>query len=314
MIVIFEGIDGAGKSTLIKHLLAETDEFSLYTKEKPRSYGLEYRHVVMGEYLSFAKLAKHIKRNLFIDRFHLSEAVYATALEEKYSTEYIKEIDKELFKAGAILIYCAANKEKILARKKDDTTNHLLENIDTYLKLYANVVAQSKLSKHYIDTSKSLESCLYTLRRIIFKREDWNSYFMNIAFEIKSRSTCARRKVGAVLVKDKMIISTGYNGSVRGIENCMYLDKCIREEKNIVSGKNVDFTMASHAEMNVIAQAARMGINISHSEIYITNFPCSTCLKALYQAKVSKIYWRDEYNDNFSHKLAETIGMTNIRI
>ena len=112
---------------------------------------------------------------------------------------------------------------------------------------------------------------------------------MRIAREVATRATCNRRQVGAVLVRDRMILSTGYNGSIRGLPHCdevghmMENNHCVR---------------TIHAEINAIAQAARNGVNCSNSEIYITSSPCWNCFKVLVNAGVKKIVYREFYRDD----------------
>ena len=119
-------------------------------------------------------------------------------------------------------------------------------------------------------------------------RVSWEKYFMNIAQEVSSRSTCDRKHVGAVIVRGKTILSTGYNGSIKGLEHCddvgheMHNDHCIR---------------TIHAEANAIVQAAKHGINIDHSEIYITASPCFDCFKLIANVGIGKIYFGEFYRD-----------------
>ena len=120
------------------------------------------------------------------------------------------------------------------------------------------------------------------------KRISWTDYFMNIAHEVASRATCDRKHVGAVIVRGKTILSTGYNGSIRGLPHCndagheMENDHCVR---------------TIHAEANAIVQAARNGINIDNSEIYISASPCYNCFKMIANAGLQKIYYAEFYRD-----------------
>ena len=119
------------------------------------------------------------------------------------------------------------------------------------------------------------------------KRKSWDAYFLDIASLVSSRSTCLRRKVGAVLVKDNHILATGYNGAPRGLEHC--LDRgCIREKNGIPSGERHEYCRGIHAEQNALIQAAVHGVSIEGSTLYCTNFPCSLCSKLIINAKASK--------------------------
>lgn len=129
---------------------------------------------------------------------------------------------------------------------------------------------------------------------------------MNVAEIMAKRSTCLRRKVGAVLVKDKHIIATGYNGAPVGLEHCK---TCLREEKNIPSGQRHELCRAVHAEQNVIIQAALHGANTAGAELYVTNSPCSICAKMLVNAGIKKIVFKGVYPDTLSLEILERAGV-----
>lgn len=128
-------------------------------------------------------------------------------------------------------------------------------------------------------------------------RLTWNQYFMEVARLIAKRSSCLRRQVGAVLVKDNMIISTGYNGAPKGIESCLQTRKCIRQEFNVPSGERIELCKAVHAEQNAIVQAAVNGISTKGSILYCTYIPCITCTKLLINSEISQIYYDEDYRD-----------------
>jgi dCMP deaminase len=131
-------------------------------------------------------------------------------------------------------------------------------------------------------------------------RISWAEYFMNIALEVATRSTCDRKAVGAVIVRGKTILSTGYNGSVKGADHCddsgheMENDHCVR---------------TIHAEANAIVQAARHGIRIENSEIYVTASPCYDCFKMIANAGINKIYFGEFYRDGRIIELAEKLDI-----
>lgn len=134
-------------------------------------------------------------------------------------------------------------------------------------------------------------------------RIDWDTYFMNIAELAAQRSTCLRRKVGAVLVRDNRILATGYNGSPTGIKNCSDTGECLRQELNIPSGKQHELCKAVHAEANAIIQCAINGTSCVGSTIYVTATPCSMCLKQLINAGVVKIVAKEIYPDELSKQM-----------
>ncbi|MCK4422143.1 cytidine/deoxycytidylate deaminase family protein [candidate division WOR-3 bacterium] len=131
-------------------------------------------------------------------------------------------------------------------------------------------------------------------------RPSWDEYFMKITELVASRSTCLRRQVGAVLVRNKRILTTGYNGPPAGIEHCDKRGGCLRDELNIPSGERMELSRAIHAEQNAIIQAAKMGISIENSTLYVTTHPCFTCAKMLINAGVKKIIYKEGYPDSFS--------------
>lgn len=133
------------------------------------------------------------------------------------------------------------------------------------------------------------------------KRLDWDEYFMNISVQISLRSTCMRRKVGAVIVNDNNIVSTGYNGAPKGMVNCIdHPDRCYRTAHNIPSGKELDKCYAVHAEVNAIMNAIKSGHDLKGSTVYVTTFPCSSCAKALIQAGIKRVCYLDKYADEFT--------------
>ena len=137
------------------------------------------------------------------------------------------------------------------------------------------------------------------------KRVSWKTYFMNIATEVATRSTCDRKHVGAVIVKDKTILSTGYNGSIKGLPHCDEVghevmdDHCIR---------------TTHAEANAIVQAAKNGVEINHAEIYITASPCYNCFKLIANAGVKSIYFLEFYREERIIEHAREAGIELIQL
>ena len=131
-------------------------------------------------------------------------------------------------------------------------------------------------------------------------RVSWENYFMNIAREVASRSTCDRKHVGAVVVRDKTILSTGYNGSIKGLPHC---DEVGHE---IVDGHCIRTT---HAEANAIVQAAKNGVHINHAEIYVTASPCYNCFKLIANAGIKTIFYNEFYRDERIIKRSKEVGI-----
>jgi dCMP deaminase len=134
-------------------------------------------------------------------------------------------------------------------------------------------------------------------------RPSWDSYFMGIARLVAGRSTCLRRHVGAVLVRDKHILATGYNGAPRGLAHCEELGGCYRLQHDIPSGQRHEICRGAHAEQNAIAQAARFGVVTEDATIYITNHPCVICAKILINAGLKRIVYAEGYPDKLSAEL-----------
>ncbi|MCX8032054.1 MAG: cytidine/deoxycytidylate deaminase family protein [Thermoleophilia bacterium] len=133
-------------------------------------------------------------------------------------------------------------------------------------------------------------------------RPSWEEYFMEIAHVVATRSTCLRRQVGAVLVKNRQILATGYNGVPRGIRHCDERG-CLRDELGIPSGERQELCRGLHAEQNAIIQAAYHGVAVQGAELYCTLRPCVTCAKMLINAGVRTIYFCGDYPDDLSVEL-----------
>ncbi len=127
-------------------------------------------------------------------------------------------------------------------------------------------------------------------------RPDWDTYFMRITKLVATRSSCLRRSVGAVLVKDKRILATGYNGAPAGMAHCEETG-CLRDQLHIPSGERHELCRGLHAEQNAIIQAARQGTEIKDSTLYCTTAPCSLCAKMLINAGVTRIVYEGSYPD-----------------
>lgn len=143
------------------------------------------------------------------------------------------------------------------------------------------------------------------------EREDIDNYFMKMAFLVATRATCTRRRVGSVLVLDKKVISTGYNGSPAGVEHCT-VDTCIRRKLNIPSGQNQELCRGSHSEANAIAQAASTGTPTQGSTIYCTTKPCVYCAKMLINAGVKRIVFNEDYGGNENSLTDEILGQADV--
>lgn len=145
------------------------------------------------------------------------------------------------------------------------------------------------------------------------KRPGWDEYFMSIAAVVATRSTCLRRHVGAVIVRDRQIVSTGYNGAPKGTPHCA-VTGCLREKMEIPSGERHEICRGSHAEVNAIAQAASMGSSTAGSVIYCTHEPCSFCTKAIINAGIRRIVYVNSYPDTIACLLREEAAIESTRL
>lgn len=135
-----------------------------------------------------------------------------------------------------------------------------------------------------------------------YKRPEWGTYFMMIAGVAASRSTCIRRRVGAVIVRENHIISTGYNGAPKGLPHCGEVG-CLRSILGIPSGERHEICRGSHAEMNAIAQAASVGTSTAGAAIYCTHEPCSFCTKAIINAGIRRVVFVHPYPDELARQM-----------
>ena len=140
------------------------------------------------------------------------------------------------------------------------------------------------------------------------ERPGWNEYFLEISALVSKRSTCLRRKVGALLVKDKRILATGYNGTPRGLPHCSETG-CLREQLNVPSGERHELCRGLHAEQNVLLQASLHGVNVKDSILYCTNQPCIICAKMLINAGIKEVVIEDGYPDKMSMDFLSQAGI-----
>jgi len=136
-------------------------------------------------------------------------------------------------------------------------------------------------------------------------RQSWDEYFLSLASAAATRSTCLHRQVGCVMVRDKRILCTGYNGSPSGAPHCLDVG-CARD--GVPSGERLDLCRAVHAEANSLAQAAMHGIALKGATAYVTIRPCANCMRLLIQAGVERVVWEGEYPDEETVRVAKESG------
>lgn len=142
----------------------------------------------------------------------------------------------------------------------------------------------------------------------MIERPSWDSYFMKIAEDVSTRSTCIRRQVGAVIVKDKRMLTTGYNGVPTGITHCTE-ETCLRTKYNVPSGERHELCRGLHAEQNAIIQAALHGVSVKGAKIYVTHKPCSICTKMLINSGIDTFIFRSPYIDPLADEMIAEAGI-----
>jgi dCMP deaminase len=139
-------------------------------------------------------------------------------------------------------------------------------------------------------------------------RPDNDTYFMSMAELVATRSTCLRRHVGAVIVKEKRVLTTGYNGAPRGLRHCEEVG-CVRQQNHIESGTRHELCRGVHAEQNAVIQGAYFGVSIKGASVYTTNFPCVLCAKIMLNAGIEEIVYLDNYVDELSKTILDEAGI-----
>lgn len=137
--------------------------------------------------------------------------------------------------------------------------------------------------------------------------DKWDKRFIDLADTIGSWSSCYKenRHVGAVMVKNKRVLTTGYNGAPSGIKSCVERGECLRQKLGIASGTRAEICYAIHAEQNAIIQAAKLGVSLEGATLYCTHFPCTICAKMIINSGVKRIVYRNSYPDDFSKQLLD---------
>ena len=141
--------------------------------------------------------------------------------------------------------------------------------------------------------------------------DKWDARFMELAGVISGWASCykADRKIGAVIVKNKRIVTTGYNGAPAGIQTCVERGECLREKLGIASGTRAEMCYATHAEQNAIIQAAKLGVSIDGATLYCTHQPCVICAKMIVNAGIRRVVYRHGYPDTFSLEILNEAGV-----
>ncbi|MDP7080788.1 MAG: cytidine/deoxycytidylate deaminase family protein [Candidatus Undinarchaeales archaeon] len=143
-------------------------------------------------------------------------------------------------------------------------------------------------------------------------RPDWDEYYMRIALDAARRSTCLRHHVGAIIVKDRQILATGYNGAPRGFPHCETIG-CLREQLGIPSGEQTELCNAVHAEQNAIIQAAVHGVSLAGGILYTTHQPCIHCSKMIINARLDRVVYGRDYSETRGLEMMRKVGIEVVR-
>ncbi len=144
-------------------------------------------------------------------------------------------------------------------------------------------------------------------------RPSWQKYFIDMAYLVSTRSTCLRRKVGAVIVKNNQVISTGYNGAPKSVPHCS-ITGCLRQQMNVPSGQRHELCRGVHAEQNAIVQAAVNGTSIQNAELYCTTQPCIICAKMIINSEIKRVFVAESYNDEMSLEMLTQANVELIKV
>ncbi len=137
----------------------------------------------------------------------------------------------------------------------------------------------------------------------------WDKRFMEMTELVGTWSSCIRRQVGAIIVKDKRILTTGYNGAPSGVSSCKDREECIRINRGIASGTCQEICYAVHAEQNALCQAAKLGLSVDGATLYCTHQPCTICARLIINSGIKKVVYKNGYPDEFSLELFKEAGV-----
>jgi len=310
MIIGLTGKNGAGKTAVCDYLRARGFEYASLsdairveirrrgeevTREKLIEMGIEMREKGGAGILAKRVLASlESEHNYVIDSIRNPAEVEVLRRRPDFSLFVIDALEKTRFERSLIRARenTAATFEQFMAEEERELRS---ENPAAQ-----QLVATMALANKVIENNGTIETLHYKLNAILptlmsnFLRPGWDEYFMNIAKVVATRSNCMKRKVAAIIVKDRRVISTGYNGTPRGARNCNE-GGCPRCNGMAASGTALDECLCSHGEENAITQAAYHGISLKGSALYTTFAPCLQCTKLIINSGIVEVVYNKEY-------------------
>jgi dCMP deaminase len=312
MIIGLTGTNASGKTTIVDHLISQNfehhslsdilrEELSRLSLELAREnlirIGNELREKHGASVLADKIKAKLSSKNVVIDSIRNPAEVlslrklnnfYLVAVDAPAAVRYQRAIDRKRIENITTL----DDFIQMENREKSNNSNH------------QNIVECMKQADFKIDNNDGLDELKQSVDKIISEinqgtRPSWDAYFLKMAFLVAERSTCLRHHVGAIIIKDRHVLTTGYNGAARNIDDCLKLG-CLRNQLNIPSGERHEICRAIHAEQNAIIQAGVHGVTIDGGTIYCTHSPCIICAKMIVNAGIKRVVTCGEYPDDFN--------------
>ncbi|MFW6024940.1 MAG: deaminase [Candidatus Woesearchaeota archaeon] len=269
--------------------------------------GNELRKKYGPEYLA-KKAIDEIKENNY-------QKVVIESIRNPHEFEELNKLDN--FKLIRIVSDPKKRYKRLLDRDRDNEINsfsdflELEERENSKDENFQKVEAVEEKTPVVVRNDDTLEKFKKKISLLIdtIERPKWDRYFMNIAELVSERSTCYRRHVGAVIVKEKEIITTGYNGPPKKTKHCLEVG-CFKERNDVSSGKGHDDCRAAHAEQNAITQASFNGVSTKGAKIYITSAPCSHCSKLIINSGIKEVIYKEPYPDSMRDEMFKQAGIT----
>jgi dCMP deaminase len=312
MIIGLTGTNAAGKTTINDYLISknfENHSLSDILREELSRSGLEHTRenlIHIGNELrekhGASVLADRIKSKLS------SKNTVIDSIRNPSEVESLRQLEN--FFLIAVDAPVEIRYQRAISRKRIENVT----NIDEFIEIenreksldsnYQNIVACMEQADFKIENNGELDELKEKVDNIITQiknsvRPSWDEYFLKMAFLVAERSTCLRHHVGAIIIKDRYVLTTGYNGAARNIDDCLKLG-CLRNQLNIPSGERHEICRAIHAEQNAIIQAGVHGVNIDDGTLYCTHGPCIICAKMIVNAGIKRVVTCGEYPDDFN--------------
>jgi dCMP deaminase len=328
MIIGLTGTNASGKTTIVDYLVSKNFEhFSLSdilreklfrSGQKPTRENLIHIGNELREKKGASVLADMIKSRL---------SAQNTVIDSIRNVSEIKSLRQlQNFFLIAVDAPEQARYQRARSRKRIENITNLdefieMENREKSLDAnHQNIFECMKKADFKIYNDDDIRKLQKTIDNVINQiekrvRPSWDEYFLKMAFLVAERSTCLRHHVGAIIIKDRHVLTTGYNGAARNIEDCLNLG-CLRNQLNIPSGERHEICRAIHAEQNAIIQAGVHGVNIDGGTLYCTHSPCIICAKMIVNSGIKRVVTCGEYPDDFNlvMNLFEQVGVQLDRI